>query len=148
MLTADHTNLSEHPQYQSDYGKFRVPIIFYCPQDSLSGRRPCIAQQSDITPSILGYLGYDKPYYGFGQDLFHVTDGETWAANLQNGLYSYYKGDLVIQFDGENETGLFAYRDDPTLKQNLKGTQPQIEQEMLRHLKALIQQYLIFMTSK
>ena len=148
VLTADHTNLSEHPQYQSDYGKFRVPIIFYCPQDSLSGRRPCIAQQSDITPSILGYLGYDKPYYGFGQDLFHVTDGETWAANLQNGLYSYYKGDLVIQFDGENETGLFAYRDDPTLKQNLKGTQPQIEQEMLRHLKALIQQYLIFMTSK
>ena len=148
VLTADHTNLSEHPQYQSDYGKFRVPIIFYCPQDSLSGRRPCIAQQSDITPSILGYLGYDKPYYGFGQDLFHVTDGETWAANLQNGLYSFYKGDLVIQFDGENETGLFAYRDDPTLKQNLKGTQPQIEQEMLRHLKALIQQYLIFMTSK
>ena len=147
VLTADHTNLSEHPDYQSDYGKFRVPVIFFCPADStLGGRRDCIAQQSDILPSILGYIGYDKPVISFGQNLFSTADADTWAANLQNGLYSYYKGDYVLQFDGENQTGLFAYKQDPTLKQNLKGTQPATEQEMLKNLKALIQQYLIFMT--
>ena len=146
VLTADHTNLSEHPDYQSDYGKFRVPVIFYCPSDSLYGRRNCIAQQSDIFPSILGYLEYDKPVISFGQDLFNTPDSATWAATLQNGLYSYYMGDYVLQFDGENETGLFAYKQDPTLKQNLKGSEPAIEQEMQRNLKALIQQYLIFMT--
>ena len=146
VLTADHTNLSEHPDYQSDYGKFRVPIIFYCPSDSLSGRRDAIAQQSDIFPSVLGYLGYDNPVISFGQNLFNTPDDETWVANLQNGLYSYYKGDYVLQFDGENETGLFAYRQDPTLKQNLKGTQPVTEQAMMKKLKALIQQYLIYMT--
>ena len=148
VLTADHTNLSEHPDYQSDYGKFRVPVIFYCPQDSLTGRRNAIAQQADIFPSILGYLGYDKPVISFGQDLFNTPDDETWAANLQSGLYSYYMGDYVLQFDGENETGLFAYKQDPALKQNLKGTQPTIEQEMTKKLKALIQQYLIYMTDK
>ena len=147
VLTADHTNLSEHSDYQSDYGKFRVPIIFYSPGDSLlQGRRNAIAQQADIYPSILGYLGYDKPIISFGQNLFETADADTWAANLQNGLYSYYKGDYVIQFDGENETGLFAYKQDPTLKQNLKGTQPAAEQAMLKNLKALIQQYLIYMT--
>lgn len=146
VLTADHTNLSEHPDYQSDYGNFRVPVIFFCPADSLSGRRNAIAQQSDIYPSILGYLGYDNPVISFGQDLFNTPDDETWAANLQNGLYSYYKGDYVLQFDGEHETGLYTYKQDPTLKQNLKGTQPAIEQEMLKNLKALIQQYLIFCT--
>ena len=146
VLTADHTNLSEHPDYQSDYGKFRVPVIFYDPSGLLTGRRGCIAQQSDILPSILGYLGYDKPVISFGQNLFSTADADTWAANLQNGLYSYYKGDYVLQFDGENQTGLFAYKQDPTLKQNLKGTQPATEQEMLRNLKALIQQYLIFCT--
>lgn len=146
VLTADHTNLSEHPDYQSDYGKFRVPIIFYSPSDSLQGIRNCIAQQSDIFPSILGYLGYDKPVISFGQNLFNTADEETWAANLQNGLYSYYSGNYVLQFDGENETGLFAYKQDPTLKQNLKGTLPDTEQAMLKKLKALIQQYLIFMT--
>ena len=146
VLTADHTNLSEHPEYQSDYGKFRVPIIFYCPSDSLEGKREAIAQQSDIFPSILGYLGYDKPFISFGQNLFKTSDDQTWAANLQNGLYSYYMGDYVLQFDGQNQTGLFAYKQDPTLKQNLMGTQPATEQAMLKNLKALIQQYLIFMT--
>ena len=148
VLTADHTNLSEHPDYQSDYGTFRVPVIFYCPADSLQGRRSGIAQQSDIYPSVLGYLGYDRPFISFGQNLFSTPDSMTWAANLQNGLYSYYRGDYVLQFDGENETGLFAYKQDPTLKQNLKGTQPEIEQEITKKLKALIQQYLEYMTTK
>jgi len=148
VLTADHTNLSEHPDYQSDYGNFRVPVIFYCPSDSLTGLRRGIAQQSDIFPSILGYLGYDRPIISFGQDLFNTPDSLTWAATLQNGLYSYYQGDYLLQFDGENETGLFAYRLDPTLKHNLKGSQLQIETEMTKKLKALIQQYLEHMTTK
>ena len=148
VLTADHTNLSEHPDYQSDYGKFRVPIIFYCPSDSLTGQRKAIAQQSDIYPSVLGYLGYDRPFISFGQNLFNTPDSLTWAANLQNGLYSYYQDSLVLQFDGKNETGLFAYKQDPTLKQNLKGTQPAVENEMTKKLKALIQQYLEYMTTK
>ena len=148
VLTADHTNLSEHPDYQSDYGKFRVPIIFYCPSDSLCGKRDAIAQQSDIYPSILGYLGYDRPVISFGQDLFNTSDSATWAATLQNGLYSYYTGDYVLQFDGNNETGLYAYKEDPALKKNLKGSQPQTEQEMTKKLKALIQQYLEYMTTK
>lgn len=148
VLTADHTNISEHPDYQSDYGRFRVPILFYSPSDSLRGKRDAIAQQSDIFPSILGYLGYDRPVISFGQNLFNTPDDETWAANLQSGLYSYYKDGLVLQFDGENETGLYAYLEDPTLKQNLKGTKPQAEQEMLKKLKALIQQYLEYMTTK
>lgn len=148
VLTADHTNLSEHPKYQSDYGKFRVPIIFYCPSDTLGGRRNAIAQQSDIFPSILGYLGYDKPVISFGQNLFNTPDEQTWAANLQNGLYSYYMGDYLLQFDGQSETGLYNYKTDPTLKQNLKGSDPQTEQEMTKKLKALIQQYLECMTTK
>ena len=148
VLTADHTNLSEHPDYQSDYGNFRVPVIFYCPSDTLVGKRNAIAQQSDIFPSVLGYLGYDKPVISFGQDLFNTPDEETWGATFQNGLYSYYQGDYLLQFDGTNETGLFTYKSDPTLKHNIKDSQSQTEQEMLKKLKALIQQYIIYMTSK
>ena len=148
MLTADHTNLSEHPDYQSDYGNFRVPIVFYCPSDSLVGTRRAIAQQSDVFPSVLGYLGYDKPVISFGQNLFNTPDSLTWAATFQNGLYSYYQGEYLLQFDGTNETGLFTYKSDPTLKQNLKGAAPDTEQEMTKKLKALIQQYLEYMTTK
>ena len=148
VLTADHTNLSEHPEYQSDYGRFRVPIVFYCPDDSLFGKRDAIAQQSDIYPSVLGYLGYDRPVISFGQNLFGTADDETWAANLHNGLYSYYQGNYMVQFDGENETGFYDFRNDPALKLNLKGKEPEIEQVMIKKLKALIQQYLEYMTIK
>jgi len=148
VLTADHTNLSEHPEYQSDYGRFRVPIIFYCPADSLIGRRNCIAQQSDILPSVLGYLGYDRPTVCFGQNLFATPDGETWAADYENGLYTFYQNDFMIRFDGENQTGLFNYRKDPLLRNNLMGSMPQIEYAMTRRLKAIIQQYLLHMNEK
>ena len=146
VLTADHTNLSEHPDYQSDYGNFRVPIIFYCPGDTLTGKRKAVAQQADVFPSILGYLGYDKPVISFGQNLFNTPDSETWGATFQNDLYSYYMGDYMLLFDGQNEIGLYHYKSDPTLKQNVKGTQPDTEQEMTKKLKALIQQYLEYMT--
>lgn len=148
VLTADHTNLSEHPEYQSDYGRFRVPIVFYSPADSLGGRRDCIAQQSDILPSVLGYLGYDMPYVCFGQNLFATPSNETWAANYENGLYTFYQNNLVIRFDGENQTGLFDYRKDPLLRNNLIGSMPQTEDMMTRRLKAIIQQYLLHMNQK
>ena len=149
VLTADHTNLSEHPDYSSDYGSFRVPVIFYSPQDdTLRGRREAIAQQSDIFPSILGYLGYDRPVISFGQNLFGTPDDQTWAANCQNGMYMYYKGDWLIKFDGEQVTGLYAYRKDPVLRNNLKSEHPQTVLDMERELKAIIQQYMLHMTSK
>ena len=149
VLTADHTNLSEHPDYSSDYGSFRVPVIFYSPSDAtLRGRREAIAQQSDILPSILGYLGYDKPVISFGQNLFGTPDDQTWAANFQNGMYMYYKGDWLIKFDGEQVTGLYAYRKDPVLRNNLHGKHPETEKQMEKELKALIQQYMEHMISK
>ena len=149
VLTADHTNLSEHPDYSSDYGSFRVPVIFYSPSDAtLRGRREAIAQQSDILPSILGYLGYDKPVISFGQNLFGTPDDQTWAANFQNGMYMYYKGDWLIKFDGEQVTGLYAYRKDPVLRNNLRGKHPETEKQMEKELKALIQQYMEHMISK
>lgn len=150
VLTADHTNQSEHPSYQSDYGKYRIPIVFYDPQDaSIAEHRYSLAQQSDILPSILGYLGFDKPFISFGQNLFEVTDpDQAWTATYMNGMYMYYKGDRMVKFDGEQEVGLYAYREDPELTQNIKGTEPELETTMIKELKALIQQYLEYMTAK
>jgi phosphoglycerol transferase MdoB-like AlkP superfamily enzyme len=148
VLTADHTNQSEHPDYQSEYGKFRIPIIFYDPSGQIAGHRDCLAQQSDILPTIMGYLGYDRPFISFGQNLFATADEDTWNANYLNGMYMYYKGDWMIKFDGEQQSGLYAYKNDPALKQNLKGSEPAVEEEMIKELKALIQQYLEHMTVK
>lgn len=144
VITADHTNQSCLPQYQSDLGLFSVPIIFYAPGDStLRGlRSDIIAQQTDIMPTVLGYLGYDRPYVAFGCDLLATPPAETWAVSY-NGLYQYVKGDYMVQFDGDRLHAVYRFKEDPLLKNNLLNVAPVdtiagIEKE----LKAVIQQYM------
>ena len=70
VITSDHTNLSDHAYYQTDLGGFCSPIIFFDPSgDMKPGMRDAIAQQIDIMPTVLSYLGYDRPYVAFGCDL-------------------------------------------------------------------------------
>ncbi len=142
VLTADHTNATEHPEYQTELGFFSVPIIFYSPKGDLQGyRSDVIAQQIDIMPTILGYLGYDKPYVSFGCDLLHTPPTETYAVNYINNIYQFLKGDYLLQFDGEKTLAVYRFKTDIFLKDNLIGKVP--EQESMEHeLKAMIQQYM------
>lgn len=148
VLVADHTNISEHPDYQSAFGQFRIPIIFYDPGQDLKGRRDCLAQQSDILPTVMGYLGYDKPFVCFGQNLLATPDSDIWVADYQNEIYLFYRNDLVIQFDGQQLLGTYEYKKDTRLENNIKGRYPELEEEMTAQLKAIVQRYLEHMAGK
>ena len=143
VLTSDHTNQSDHAEYQTDLGGFCSPIIIYEP-----GREPQlqdkIAQQIDILPTVLGMLGYQKPYFGFGIDLLNTPSEETWAVNYLNGIYQYVKYGYVLQFDGSQAKAVYSL-DDRMMKQNLKG-KVDVQAKMERELKAVIQQYMERMT--
>ena len=151
VLTSDHTNMSDHPEYQTDLGGFCSPIIIYEP-----GREPevldKIAQQIDILPTVMGMLHYQKPYFGFGIDLLNTPAEDTWAVNYMGGIYQYVKHGHVLQFDGQNTRSVYALSDS-LMKHNLmkdgrwktedgKNILPQMERE----LKAIIQQYMERMT--
>ena len=144
VLTSDHTNLSDHAFYQTDIGGFCSPIIFHDPSGQLlqPGRRKGIAQQIDIMPSVLGLLGYDKPFVAFGCDLFHTPADSTWAVNYNNGIYQYAKHNLLLQLNSETGKATALYElTDSLLQHNIIGQrseQPQMERE----LKAIIQQYM------
>ena len=143
VLVADHTNQASHDVYKTDLGLYSIPIIFYTPDGSLSPRhdKAVIAQQTDITPTLLHLLGYGKPYLAFGNDLLGSDMDNTWAFNYNAGVYQLVRGDLLLQFDGEKTTAVYRFKTDPLLKQNLVGTLP--EQQPLEHfLKAIIQQYM------
>lgn len=147
VITSDHTNLSDHAYYQTDLGGFCSPIIFFDPSGDLKpGMRQAIAQQIDIMPTVLGYLGYKRPYIGFGIDLFHTPAEKTWAVNYLNGTYQYVKGDYLLQFDGQKTKALYKFRTDLLLKKNLIGKEPKVQTEMERELKAIIQSYMMRMT--
>ena len=151
VLTSDHTNMSDHAEYQTDLGGFCSPIIIYEPR-----REPevldKIAQQIDILPTVMGMLHYPKPFFGFGIDLLNTPAEDTWAVNYMGGIYQYVKHGHVLQFDGQSTRGIYALSDS-LMKHNLmedgrwktedgKNIQPQMERE----LKAIIQQYMERMT--
>jgi len=147
VLTSDHTNMSDHAAYQTDLGGFCSPIIIYEPSQPNGRMEDKIAQQIDILPTILGKLGYQKPYLGFGIDVLNTPSENTWAVNYLNGIYQYVKNGCVLQFDGQQSKAFYSLSD--SLMQHNLIHQPSVishQQQMERELKAIIQQYMERMT--
>lgn len=146
VLTCDHTNMSDHSEYKTDLGEFAVPIIIYDPSGSIEpGMRNTIAQQIDIMPTVLGILGYNKPYLSFGCDVLNTPSNETYAVSYLNGVYQYVKSGYVLQFDGIRTKGIYALTD-RLMRRNLLGKVPQ-QTQMEQELKAIIQQYMTRMVN-
>ena len=147
VLTSDHTNMSDHACYQTDLGGFCSPIIIYEPSHPEGQMIDKIAQQIDILPTVLGMLGYQKPYFGFGIDLLNTPSEDTWAVNYLSGIYQYVKHGYVLQFDGQKSKALYALSDS-LMQQNLIHQPSAISHQQLmeRELKAIIQQYMERMT--
>lgn len=145
VITADHTNISEHDLYLTDIGRYRVPVIFFDPSGTLPvGTLQGTAQQIDIMPTILGALRYNRPYIAYGKDLLHPSKGDDWAVNYNNGIYQYVEGDYLLQHDGTTIKAFYNLATDPLMQQNLKA-QPEVQQrlsKMERRLKAIIQSYM------
>lgn len=139
VLTSDHPNMSNHAAYQTDLGGFASPIIIFDPQRPEGEIQDKIAQQIDIMPTLLGLLGYQKPYLAFGIDVLNTPAEDTWAVNYLNGIYQYVKGGQVMQFDGQQTKAVYALNDSLMQHQiSHQKDQSQMEQE----LKAIIQQYM------
>lgn len=148
VITSDHTNLSSYSEYQTELGLVSSPIIIYDPSGEMQPQqRHCIAQHIDIMPTILNYLGYNKPYVSFGIDLFNTPDEDTWVVGHNNGVYFYGKGDYVMLFTEDSQIkGVYNFKKDWFMKDNLKGKIGAVEQQLEKELKAIIQSYMIRMT--
>ena len=146
VLTNDHPNMSDHLEYQTDLGSFSSPIIIYEPGNDqrTPEMQDKIAQQTDILPTLMGMLGYQKPYVAFGIDLLNTPAKDTWAVNYLNGIYQYVKHGHVLQFDGRQSKAVYALTDS-LMQNNLLDRYPR-RQQMERELKAIIQQYMARMT--
>lgn len=141
VITGDHTNQTDAPEYMTLNGVFSIPILFYTPDGSLKGLREGIAMQLDIKPTVLGYLGYDGPWLSFGCDLLSTADEDTYAVNCQGGTWLYWQDGWQLQFDGEKATGLYRFAEDRLLRDNLLSAESGRAAAMERRLKAVIQQY-------
>lgn len=88
VITGDHTNASSREEYQTAWGVFCVPVIFYDPTGEIfrPERREGPVQQIDIMPTVLSGLKYEHPYVAFGQDVLSTPDSLLWAVTWQGTL--------------------------------------------------------------
>lgn len=143
VLTADHSSIPDHTEYKNNAEAFAIPIIFFAPGDEnfLHEDNYDIAQQADITPTILSYLGVNKSYVSFGKDLRTTPKEDRFAINFKDGVYQYFNNDTLAYYDGKLVTGLFNLRNDPMLEHNLVELCPDTKNNMTTKVRAYLQQY-------
>lgn len=140
VITADHTNETSLLEYANAKGIYEVPIAFFSPRWNQGKLEESFAvSQTDIMPSILSYLDYNKPFFAFGEDILTQPKQTPYAICYNHPVFQIFSDSLLIQYDGEKVTATYNYQEDPLLEHNLA---PQRDQQMLTYLQAYIQQYI------
>lgn len=141
VITGDHTGITDRDEYHTDYGLFEIPILFYSPSGDIKGMRDCIVQQTDIMPTVLAYLGYDRPFVSFGQNLLDTPDEDTYAFNCLVDWYQLFKGEWCLQYDGKEFRGLYSFKEDMRQENNLLDSRRDVVGEMAPLMMSIIGQY-------
>lgn len=141
VITADHPSSNvQFDEHRTGWGFFSVPVIFFKPDHSLQGIEPAIAQQIDIMPSVLGYLGYDKDYVAFGRNVFDPST-TPFTFNYKDNVFQLLQGEYLLMFDGKHTVGLYNFVKDRMMTTNLVKEKPEVVSSMEMKIKAMIQQY-------
>lgn len=188
VLTADHTNVLQYPQYVTAKGVYEVPIIFFDPtweqtastntlnhpsSETTSGNisvvksganssstsatntpprplgkqglnDPTPVSQADILPSVLNYLGYDKPFFAFGENVLTASKKHPFVTLYNEPIYQCLSDHLMVQFDGEKIVHIYDFEQDPTLQTDLIDEWQKSAEvaDMVQFMKAYLQQYM------
>ena len=146
VITADHTNQVTMQEYATAKGLFEVPIAFYSPQwnKGILHEQGAVSQ-TDIMPSVLAYLGYQEPFFAFGEDILTKNKENPWAVCYNHPAYQLLSDSLLLQFDGQKTYAVYNYQNDPLLQNNIAYETDYSAME--RYLRAYIQQYIFRLTT-
>ena len=96
-------------------------------------------------PTLFGLMGYNKPYFAFGRDVFGEHRDVPMAVNYDNNLFQAITADYLITFDEKSIVGVYT-KDDVEHSHNLVG---EVDVEVVeRDLKAFIQSYYTHVEAK
>lgn len=141
VITADHVSINQRQEFQNELGHFSVPIIFFKPGCKLGLDSTLNAQQIDIMPTLLHYVGYSGGFVSFGKDLFNKPE-KNFAYNYLNNTYRLFMDDKLLVFNGK-EINSFSIIDKPCSLMTISGEEYHAEKDSMQlFLKAYIQQYV------
>jgi len=140
VITADHTSSGgDNDIYKTNIGKFRIPILFFDPSNpNFVGVNEKNFQQVDIMPSIVDYLNIKTEMVSFGKS---YKSKENFVVYYLQGTYHYIKDDYYLAFANNQTIGLYNWKKDILLKNNLMNQELLRTKELENFLKAYIQTF-------
>ncbi len=144
VVTADHTQKSDHPYYKNFLGSYRVPILFFFPpgwQSQELYNSHHIFQHIDITPTILDLIFPSSlPYYFIGKSFNSETHGQ--AFNFTDENYWILRGDKLVRTNITENLEYFSYESETgsLVKQDYKEEHHNGD-NLLKSLQAILQYY-------
>jgi uncharacterized sulfatase len=135
IITADHSSTNELPNFNTEEGMYRIPLMVFEPKNHALRYIDQTTQQIDIMPIILKQAGYNKPYLAMG---LSSVDSTGFAIQYINNMYQFIQHPYILQFDGE-KTIQFTKLNKKDVLENC--TELDRKKLMEQSLKAFIQQY-------
>jgi len=137
VLVADHSSISDHPFYRNNVGQFAIPVLFFKPDNSLKGTNSKVFQQSDILPSVLDIISYNKPFFSFGKSYTDTLN--RYAVYYTDSRHYFINDSLVFDLINYKLNNVINYRKDSLLDKGLITFYP-FETEK-RYCQAYLQIY-------
>lgn len=148
VFVADHVSPDIYAdQTRLPKGRSAILYFMFTPDKAIHGVDSHVTQQLDIMPTLLGLIGYKKPYFAFGRDVFNEAENFPMATNYINEVYQCITDSITIYFN-ENEVISAFSSDDIFQKNNLVKENTKAQQEAKKQLKALIQSYYNHINAK
>lgn len=140
VISSDHTSSGGDKDIdKTNIGKFNIPILFFDPSNpELTGVSEKNFQQIDIMPSILDYLNIKTDMVSFGKS---YKSKENFVVYYLQGTYHYIKDDYYLAFANNQTIGLYKWKEDILLKNNLMLQNKSKVKESEKFLKAYIQSF-------
>ena len=141
-ICADHTS-GGFGQYESNpVNEFAIPISFLAVGDTAFNKvQDQSISQIDMYPTVLDYLGYNKPFVSLGISALSSNNHAT-VQFVGNGIFHAFDYPYVLEFDDHTKkvTKLWFYNENRTVKEiAIDDTNKQKVSELTDLMKAYIQ---------
>ena len=113
VITADHTNQVQYPEYLKTMNRFAIPILFFSPNPkyNLKGVDAGFAQQIDIYPTLADLIGYNKKIRSWGRSLISGKNEHYIIVNSDSIQEQMIIGNFIYTFNGKDVTGIYDKTD-------------------------------------
>lgn len=138
VITADHTNQVFYDDYHQPGNWGAIPIMFYHPAEKLIGKRQEVANQIDIYPTIVNWLGYEQPFRSWGRSLIDENE-KPFQIQFAGNNYFWQQDGYIFVFNGQKITEIYNFETDKRFTNNLIL---KVEYDIYeKRIKAFLQDY-------